>query len=648
MAFVQLNNISLNFGERKIVDNISLNISSDSKMALSGGNGSGKSTLMKIIAEINPPDSGEIIKDKSSRVAYLPQSGIVLSGKSLIEDTEGAFDYMIPVIEEKNRIEQMLSTVNEATDGTDSMLEKLHELQEAIDNSGYYARRESAAIILNGLGFSSEDLEKTTTEFSGGWQMRIALTRVLLSNPDIMLLDEPTNYLDLEARNWLEGYLSTYKGGFIIVSHDRYFLDSTVNEVAELFSSKIKIYKGNYSSYEKKRELELEQLVKDYKRQQEEIAKTEDFINRFRYQATKAKQVQSRIKALDKIERIELPENMKKIAFHFPPPPHSGKQVLKIEDLSKAYGEHKVINNLDLQLEAGEKLVIAGRNGAGKSTLMRIIAGIDKDYTGNIIYGSGIAAGYFSQDVDNALTPNVTVLEEIESSAPTHLVPEVRGMLGAFLFRGDDIYKSTNVLSGGERNRLSLLKLLLHPSNLLLLDEPTNHLDLQSKDVLLEALKEYSGTLVFVSHDRYFIENLATKVIEIENGKHRLFPGNYEYYLWRKEQEAEGILEDSNTKRNKEPEQLDVSEAKLSHQEEKRIKNRIRKLEREEEEVLVKAEKIEEEIQLLNKKMQDPDVYSSAKKADEVQKSIAEKEALHGSLLEKWEKIEQEKEELTQ
>ncbi len=646
MAFVQLNNISLSFGDRRIIENVNLNISHNSKTALSGGNGSGKSTLMKIIAGLSPSDSGEIIKDKLSRVAYLPQSGIILSGKKLIEDAESAYDYIIPVIKEKESVEHELSESREDSGGTETRLERLHELQEHITESGYYSRRENAAIILTGLGFSQTDLNRTTDEFSGGWQMRIALARLLLSKPDIMLLDEPTNYLDIEARNWLEDYLNAYSGGFIVVSHDRYFLDSTVNEVAELFNGKLKIYKGNFTAYEKRREIELQQLLKDYSRQQEEIAKTEEFINRFRYKESKARQVQSRIKQLEKIEKIVLPENMKKIHFHFPQPPHSGKQVLKISNLYKAYGDLRVINNLELQLEAGEKLVIAGKNGAGKSTLMRIVAGIDSEFSGEIIYGSGVSAGYFSQDVDNALTPGLNVLQEMESAAPTHLIPDLRGMLGAFLFRGDDIFKTTDILSGGEKNRLALLKLLLHPSNLLILDEPTNHLDLQSKDVLLEALKNYNGTLIFVSHDRYFIERLATKVLEIEDGSHRLFPGDYEYYLWRREQEALGETDYTPAAVLKTSETEIISAGKLSHQEEKRVKNRLRKIEREEEDIIARVEILEAEAEELEKRLHDPDIYSSAQKAREVQQAIKEKETLQAELLEQWETLEAEKSEL--
>jgi ATP-binding cassette subfamily F protein 3 len=641
MAFVQLNNISLSFGDRSILNDINLNISHDSKTALSGGNGSGKSTLMKIIAGMSQPDGGGIVKDKASRVAYLPQSGITLTGKSLLDDVQTAFNYILPLIEEKEKIEHRLAGTDENSKDTQVLLEKLHLLQEEINDSGYYSRREASSIVLTGLGFSDSDFGRTTEEFSGGWQMRIALARVLLSSPDIMLLDEPTNYLDIEARNWLEGYLSSFRGGFILVSHDRYFLDSTVTDVAELFNGKLRIYKGNFSSYEKRREVELQQLIKDYTRQQEEISRIEDFITRFRYQATKAKQVQSRVKQLEKIDRFELPEGMKKIHFSFPQPPHSGKQVLKIANLFKAYGENRVLNELNLQLEAGEKLVIAGRNGAGKSTLMRIIAAIDNDYQGNIIYGSGVTPGYFSQDIESGINSDNNILSEIESGAPTHLLPDIRSMLGAFLFRGDDIYKSTKVLSGGEKNRLSLLKLLLHPSNLLILDEPTNHLDLQSKQVLLEALSKYSGTLIFVSHDRYFIDNLATKVLEVEDGRYQIFPGDYKYYLWKKEQL---LLNDEESTFKENPRQ--VSEGRAAREEEKKIKNKLRKLERDEEELLLKIDELEKDSELLQKKLQDPEIYSSAKKAEEVQRTISQKEDLQAELLEKWENLEIEKSEL--
>jgi len=642
MAFVQLNNISLSFGDRRVLNDINLNISHESKTALSGGNGSGKTTLMKIIAGLSQADGGGIVKDKASRIAYLPQSGITLSGKSLLDDVQTAFDYILPILEEKEKIELRLADTDENSKDTQILLEKLHDLQEEINDSGYYSRREASSIVLTGLGFTESDFGRTTGEFSGGWQMRIALSRVLLSSPDIMLLDEPTNYLDIEARNWLEGYLASFRGGFILVSHDRYFLDSTVTDVAELFNGKLRIYKGNYTSYEKRREVELQQLIKDYNGQQEEISRIEDFITRFRYQATKAKQVQSRVKQLEKIERIELPEGMKKIQFTFPQPPHSGKQVLRIENLFKAYGENRVLNDLSLQLEAGEKLVIAGRNGAGKSTLMRIIAAIDSDYEGSIIYGSGVTPGYFSQDIESCINEDNNVLTEIESGAPTHLIPDIRSMLGAFLFRGDDIYKSTKILSGGEKNRLALLKLMLHPSNLLILDEPTNHLDLQSKQVLLEALSKYSGTLIFVSHDRYFIDNLATKVLEVEDGRYQIFPGDYAYYLWKNEQ-AELTPEKNLQKESSKQ----VSDGRAAREEEKKLKNQLRKLEREEENLLKKMEETEAEIERLTMSLQDEKVYSDGAKAGKVQLALVENENKLNDLSLAWEDIEELKNKLT-
>jgi ATP-binding cassette subfamily F protein 3 len=321
--------------------------------------------------------------------------------------------------------------------------------------------------------------------------MRIALAKVLLESPDILLLDEPTNYLDIEARGWLEEWLRNFTGGYLLVSHDRYFLDVTVNEVYELFQGNLKRYAGNYSAYEKVRETELETLMNSYKAQQEEIAKAEDLIRRFRYKPTKAAMVQERIKRLEKMERIEIPESMKKITIRFPPPPHSGRIAMTLEQISKSYGERRVISNLDLLLESKEKLVVVGRNGAGKSTLLRILAGVDSDYSGSMSFGAGIAIGYFSQDAAETMTGSQSVLEFMEAEAPLELIPKVRDMLGAFLFRGDDVYKSLSVLSGGEKSRLALLKLLLKPFNLLILDEPTNHLDLSSKDILLETLKSY-------------------------------------------------------------------------------------------------------------------------------------------------------------
>jgi ATP-binding cassette subfamily F protein 3 len=456
-----------------------------------------------------------------------------------------------------------------ADDGkTAALLEEHHRIQEAVEASGYYRREADISMILGGLGFSREDFDRDTGEFSGGWQMRIALAKVLLERPDILLLDEPTNYLDIEARGWLESWLKDFSGGYLQVSHDRYFLDVTVNEVYELFQGTLKRYAGNYSAYETIRRQEMESLVKRYEAQQEEIARTEALIRRFRYKATKAAFAQELIKRLEKIERIEIPENLKRISISFPPPPHAGRIALNLEGLGKSYGDRRIFSGLDLTLESGERLVVVGRNGAGKTSLLRIIAGADTAFEGAYRYGAGIQAGYFSQDAAETMNGSRQVLEFLESEAPTALIPRIRDMLGAFLFRGDDVYKSLSVLSGGEKSRLALLRILLKPVNLLILDEPTNHLDLQSKDILLDTLVSFGGTIIFVSHDRGFMEALSTKTLELAapaepvdeaaaggtaagdkaggpqarpQSRARLFYGNYGYYLDRLQREPAAV-----------------------------------------------------------------------------------------------------------
>jgi ATP-binding cassette, subfamily F, member 3 len=538
MAFVQFSNVSLAFGDRDLLLNVCLNLKTGSRAALAGPNGAGKSTLMKIMAGQTKPDSGDRAVERGARVSYLPQSGIVHHGKSLLEEAEAAFAPIAALLSEMEELGRALETAKDGDSGLDDLVSRHHELSEAVERSGYWRRQERIERVLTGLGFRPGDLDRSSGEFSGGWQMRIALAKILLESADILLLDEPTNYLDIEAREWLKGYLGEFPGGVLIVSHDRSFLDAVVNEVYELFTGKLTRYAGNYSQYEERRSKELESLFDSWERQQEEIQALEDFIRRFRYNASKAAMVQGRIKQLDKIVPIQIPEGMKRIHFQFPPPPHSGKIALTLEGVGRSYGELPVFKGVDLTLEAGEKLALVGRNGAGKSTLMRIIAGADGSYDGSMRPGAGVSVGYFAQETPETLTGTNSVEEEIESIAPTFLIPKVRNLLGAFLFRGDDVMKSVDVLSGGERSRLAILKLLLHPSNLLVMDEPTNHLDLTSKDVLLEALGAFPGTVVFVSHDRFFLEGLATKVLELEDGRMRLYPGGYGYYLERKAAEA--------------------------------------------------------------------------------------------------------------
>ncbi len=528
MAFVQFSQVSLAFGDRDILKNVTINLQTGSKVALTGANGAGKSTLIKVLAGLVPPDSGNRAVQKECRIAYLPQSGLTHHGCTLKEEADKAFEFGY---EMQRQIDQIGEQLEKGQGNTDLLVAHQAELIQKLDDSGWHRREAMAESVLLGLGFARTDFDRDTAEFSGGWQMRIALAKALMQGPDILLLDEPTNYLDIEARSWLEQFLQNFKGGFLLVSHDRYFLDVTINEVYELFNGDLKRYPGNFSHYEKVREVELKTLIAAYEQQQEEINKLEDFIRRFGYKATKAAQAQEYQKKLEKMERIEIPESLKKIHFSFPPAPHSGRLVMRLQNITKSYnGTFKVLDNLELTLENGERLVVAGRNGAGKSTLLRIIAGQDSDFTGEMIPGAGVQIGYFSQDNAETIRGKETILDYLEARAPLELIPKLRDMLGAFLFRGDDVYKSLDVLSGGEKSRIALLQLLLSPVNLLVLDEPTNHLDLHSKDVLLSALRDFGGTVIFVSHDRGFIEQLATRVLELKPGQFKNYPGNYEFY----------------------------------------------------------------------------------------------------------------------
>lgn len=629
MAFVQFSQVSLAFGDRDILKNVSVNLQAGSKVALTGANGSGKSTLIKVMAGLVQPDGGQRVAQKDARIAYLPQSGLTHHGCSLREEADKAFGFGYELQAEMEKIGDKLKN----GEGNEKLLLERHDaILTELEESGWNRRQVMAEQVLAGLGFSREDLDKNCEEFSGGWQMRIALGKALMVNPDILLLDEPTNYLDIEARGWLEKFLDNYKGGFLLVSHDRYFLDHTVNEVYELFNGELKRYPGNYTHYEKVREIELETLIREYEKQQAEIAHLQEFINRFGVQATKAAQAQERQKMLDKIleKQIVIPESLKKIHFKFPPAPHSGRLVATLSKITKSYdGEHNVLQNLDLVLENGERLVVAGHNGAGKSTLLRIIAGVDSDFSGEVKLGSGVKIGYFSQDNAETLKGSASVLETVESEAPLELIPKIRDMLGAFLFRGDDVHKSLDVLSGGEKARVALLKLLLRPVNFLILDEPTNHLDMHSKDVLLDALKDFGGTVIFVSHDRGFIENLSTRVLELKPGQFRLFPGDYKYYMERLEREASGEFSQNDELKSaaqpeKNSQKEEKTETKRSWEEQKKLESEKRRAEKNVKNLEEQILKLEEEKSSQEAQMARPEVYSNGEKAKAVQKKIDE------------------------
>ena len=674
MAFVQFSQVSLAFGDRDILKNVSVNLQAGSKAALTGANGTGKSTLIKVMAGLVQPDDGKRSVSKDARIAYLPQSGLTHHGCTLREEADKAFDFGYKLQEELEKIGDDLKA---GIGNQNALLQRHDAILTELENTGWNRRSVLAEQILLGLGFSHDDLEKKCEEFSGGWQMRIALAKALMVNPDILLLDEPTNYLDIEAREWLEKFLGNFSGGFLLVSHDRYFLDHTINEVYELFSGDLHRYPGNFTHYEKVREQELETLIKEYEKQQEEIRHLQEFIDRFGAKVTKAAQAQERQKMLDKIleHEIVIPENLKKIHFKFPPAPHSGRLVATLEKVTKSYdGSHKVLDNLDLLLENGDRLVVAGHNGAGKSTLLRILAGVDSDFEGSVKLGAGVSIGYFSQDNAETLKGSQTILEAVEEDAPLELIPRLRDMLGAFLFRGDDVFKSLDVLSGGEKSRVALLKLLLRPVNLLILDEPTNHLDMHSKDVLLEALKDFGGTVIFVSHDRGFIEELSTRVLELKPGHFRTFPGDYRYYIERVSSEELGVSSekgavsseklgvrnskggvppslqpasqssatpsngDSPRNAPKTPSQPESkSDARLSYEEKKKLEAERRKAEKKVSQIEEEIARIEEEKSVEENKMANPEVYSNGEKAKAVQAKIAQLSQKLDQLNEQWE-----------
>jgi ATP-binding cassette subfamily F protein 3 len=537
---IQLSSLTKAFGERVLLEDVSWQLSRRDRVGLCGPNGAGKTTLLRMLAELDEPDAGAILKPTNLTVGYLPQDGLEHSGCTLFDEAMLAFAPTLAIKAELHDLEERLgdTTVSEADH--DALLVRYSGLQDQFRAADGYSLDLKVATVLRGLGFSQDDFERPTETFSGGWQMRIALAKLLLGRPTLLLLDEPTNHLDLEARNWLEEYLTEYPHSMMLVSHDRFFLDSVVTRITEIGLRKLTDYPGNYSAYLRERDAMLERLREAKRRQDEEVARVRAFIDRFRYQATKAAQVQSRVKMLEKVVPIEIPPERKRVHFTFPPCAKSGRAVLELTRASKRYDDKVVFKGATLLIERGDRLALVGPNGAGKSTLMRLLSGVESPDAGVRAEGHQVVMQYFAQDEAARLDPTLTVYETLETGSPNNMVPAIRNILGGFLFSGDDVYKKVGVLSGGERTRLAVARMLLRPSNTLLLDEPTNHLDLESKDVLLEALEDFGGTLVFVSHDRYFVDRLATKIVEVGGGEATVYPGTYEEFRWSRRQQAAG------------------------------------------------------------------------------------------------------------
>jgi ATP-binding cassette subfamily F protein 3 len=532
---IQLSSAGKRYGQKLLFEGADWLITPKDRIGLVGANGTGKSTLLKILGGIETLDYGSASIAKGISAGYLPQDGLALEGHTVFEECMSVFARLQRMEKEMEELTEKMSELDHTSAEYEQVADRYHRIEHEFRARDGYALEAQVGTVLTGLGFHKDDWQRQTEEFSGGWQMRIALAKLLLQKPNLLLLDEPTNHLDLEARNWLEEYLGEYPNAFVLISHDRYFLDVTVNKIVEIWNKRIHFYPGNYDKYLAQKSQRQEQLESAYKNQRERIEQIEMFINRFRYQATKAKQVQSRIKELERMERIEIPEEEKTIHFSFPQPKPSGRIVAEFSGVAKSYGDKEVFREVSCLIERGDRIALVGVNGAGKSTLIKLLAGREPLSAGEYKLGHNVQADYFAQDQYKELNPNARVLDDLADYSPGSSQTELRNLLGCFLFSADEVFKKISVLSGGERNRYALLKMLLHPANFLLLDEPTNHLDMRAKDVLLEALSKYTGTVVFVSHDRYFIDKLATRVFEIGDGRVEVYPGNYEDYMWRKQ-----------------------------------------------------------------------------------------------------------------
>jgi ATP-binding cassette, subfamily F, member 3 len=655
---IQLSGAGKRFGHKLLFENADWLITSNDRIGLVGANGTGKSTLMKILAGMDTFDYGALTVAKGTSAGYLPQDGLTLSGRSVFAECISVFDDLRAMEVELESLTHSMAELDHTSAEYEAVADRYHRVEHEFRTRDGYSIEAEVGRVLMGLGFTKDDWPRQTDEFSGGWQMRLALAKLLLQKPNLLLLDEPTNHLDLEARNWLEEYLQNYPNAFVLISHDRYFLDVTVNKIAEIWNKRFWFYTGNYDKFLAQKTQRNEQLQAAFRNQRERIEQLEVFINRFRYQATKAKQVQSRIKELERMERIEVPPEEKTIHFTFPQPKPSGRIVAEFEGVAKSYpgknggAEKAVFRNVDFMIERGDRIALVGVNGAGKSTLIKLLAGTEPVTRGEYRLGHNVQADYFAQDQYKELDPEARILDDLGECSPRSTETELRSLLGCFLFSDEDVFKKIGVLSGGERGRYALLRLLLHPANFLLLDEPTNHLDLRAKDVLLNALMEYTGTVVFVSHDRYFIDKLATRVFEIGGGKVETFPGNYEDYLWRKEggQHIAPTLDDVpgasaprmpadakpavsaepvNGNRSSEAASAESAKKRLNPIKRKQMEDRVTELEE-------KISKTEAAIAQLETAMQN---YVSAEESQRQSQELDQQKAAHATLIQEWEDL---------
>lgn len=606
---LSLNNLSINYGERYLFDDLSFTINPHDRIGLVGSNGAGKSTLLKIIAGITPPMEGTVSKARFVTVGYLPQDTVVESEMSLYKEVESAFEDILQIEEELNEAYQRLGEVDHTTEEYSELLEIIGELQHKQEDADAFRLKSKIETVLMGLGFLVPDFDRPTKSFSGGWQMRIALAKLLLLEPSVLLLDEPTNHLDIESLQWLEEYLRNYNGAVMLVSHDRALLDGLTKKTFALSLGKMDMYAGNYSFYEKEKVLRKELVMNAMRNQQQQIKQTQDFIDRFRYKATKARQVQSRVKQLEKIDMIEVEDEEDEIRFHFPQAQQSGRVVMDLQNIHKAYDDNVVYKDLNYTFERGDRIAIVGVNGAGKSTLSKIVAGIEPFQSGKMVPGYNVIVSYFAQHQAEELDMSKEVLQTVDEVAVGEIRTKLRSILGSFLFRGDDVFKKVKVLSGGEKSRLALAKMLLAPANFLIMDEPTNHLDMRSKKVLQEALKSFDGTYLIVSHDRAFLDEIVNKVLEISRTGVRTYIGNVSEYIEAKKKEKSQLtidngklkIEQRNAEvRNLKEEESQKSKVKSDGDKSKKntfqLKKRLEQIEKEIAEIENRKSKIENEM----------------------------------------------------
>src|SRR4051812_36983875 len=656
---IQLSGAGKRFGHKLLFENVDWLITNRDHIGVVGGNGTGKSTLMKVLAGMDTFDYGSLTIAKGTSAGYLPQDGLTLSGRTVFAECMSVFDDVRAMEQELESLTHSMAELDHTGPEYAAVADRYQRVEHEFRARDGYSIESEVGRVLMGLGFTKEDWQRQTEEFSGGWQMRLALAKLLLQKPNLLLLDEPTNHLDLEARNWLEEYLHNYPHTFLLISHDRYFLDVTVDKIAEIWNKRFWFYTGNYDKFLAQKTQRNEQLHASYKNQRDRIEQLEVFINRFRYTATKAKQVQSRIKELEKIERIEIPPEEKSIHFSFPQPKASGRIVAEFEGVAKSYpgrnggAQKEVFRDVGFMIERGDRIALVGVNGAGKSTLIKLLAGTEPLSSGEFRLGHNVLSDYFAQDQYKELDPDARILDDLGTLSPGSTETELRSLLGCFLFSEDDVFKKIGVLSGGERGRYALLRLLLHPANFLLLDEPTNHLDLRAKDVLLDALVKYTGTVVFVSHDRYFIDKLATRVFEVGGGKVEIFPGNYEDYLWRKEggQHVAPTLDDVPGMAVAKPDMpaseppaaapangngshapvSDTPKRRLNPIKRKQMEDRVSALEGE-------IESAEESISRLEAELQN---FVSVEETQRQSQELEQQKANHTALVEQWEQMSQ-------